>query len=1148
MKKVKGIISVLAAVICALGLFAFTSSAADEGKWIKTWSTAATEIGLEGYDYITPIVQDAAMRTVITPTASGTKIRVKFSNACGKETLVIDRANVAVSDTSKSASGIDTSTKKPLTFNGSYGVSIPAGQEVYSDAVPFDVEAGQNIAVSTFIREFSEVRTMGLTGGETYLKAVLEGSGTDLIESETFNIIYDIELDSDTEWLYGLMDSFFGYVLGTGSLDVSVSGGAVQVVPIITDIEVLNPNDNAYSVVVIGDSTVANGYPAYLAQRINEKMVTDVGVSAKGLIGNRLMGDGLGYGSLIYGESLVDRMKRDIIGTDGKNSANVKYVIIKTGANDIIHPVCSNIKGEKQPTAQQLIEGYKKVFSFCRENGIKVIVIGITPWGGYSGAEISAGPQYDRAPAEQEKDWAIAEEVNEWLYTTNLHDGYVDYSSVNGIPGVLTDSTDGLNPSNKLQREWAEKFPLGLIGVSDTDRVSGVGISETSATVYKGSSKVLTAKVTPHTADQSVKWTSSNPSVATVDANGKVTGVSRGEAVITATTVGKGYNGKAHSVSCNVSVRVKPTAIKISGGETTVYTTKSTKLSVSFTPVDTDYKTVKWTSSNEKVATVSSKGVVTATGKGKVTVTATSTVDSSVKATFKITVKKKVQVQAVYLNYDERSRYVGQSFTLVPSTNPSNATFPEVTWKSSDKKIAKVDKNGKVKALKKGTAVITCTSVDNPKVSATCIVNVKVRTKDVSLSSEKLTIYTTQTKTLKATVTPSNASNKKVSWSSSDKSVATVSKSGKITAKKPGKTTITVKTKSGGYKATCVVTVKKYVKLKSFKLNKTSVSIKDGKTYTLKPTFTPSNASVKDLVWKSSDKSVATVSSKGVVKGVNPGKCTISCKSKETGKTVKVTVTVKKVSVNKVLFAEKTYTVKHNKTLQLKALISPTNATNQKLKWKSSKPEYVKVSSKGKVTGLKAGKSATITVTTVDGKKVAKCKVKVAEVPVKSVKLNKTTASVYTGGRVTLTAKLSPSKPTNSKVTWSSSDTKLATVSADGVVKAIKAGTVTITCTTEDGGKKAKCTVVIEQGIKVTGVTLDKTELEANVGTVFNLKATVEPYNASNQKLIWSSTNTSVATVSSNGKVTTLKEGLTYIQVRTDDGRKTASCRLNVVP
>ncbi len=1157
MKKIKGIFAVAFTVICALCVFTFTSSAADEGKWIKAWSTTATEIGVEGYDYVSAVVQNVAARTVITPTASGTKIRVKFSNAYGKEPLVIDRATVAVSDTSKGASGIDTSTIVPLTFSSKYGVTIPAGQEIYSDVAIFNTQAGQDIAVSTFIEEFSEVRTMGLYGGSTYLNMTFEGDGIGMVEAENFNPLSGVEFEE--QWVYKMLDLLLGSIIGQGTLEVPVSAGAIEVVPIITEVDVLNPNDEAYSVVVIGDATVANNYPFYLAQKINELNITDVGVASKGLVGNRLMGEGLGYGSLIYGESLLGRMKKDIIGLDGKNQANVKYVVLKTGVHDIIHPVCSNITGARQPSADELIMGYKKVFEFCHQNGIKVIVVGITPWGGYSGTELSAGPQYDRTTTERKKDWKIAVDVNDWLSKTSLHDGYIDYNSFSKNPTVNEEymaaalhpdyTTDGLLPANNLQRLWADKFPLGLIGVGDKTRAAGVGISETDITVYRGVPKKLTAKVMPETANQSVTWKSSDPDVVFVDSKGNITAKAKGEAVITVTTADKGYSGKGYTASCKVTVKVKPESVKISGKETTIYTTKSTKLSVAFTPSDTDFKTVKWSSSNEKVATVNSNGVVTATGKGKAVITAQSTVDSAVKATYKITVKKKVQVQAIYLNYDERSRNVGTSFTLVPTINPSNATFPEVTWTSSNKKIAKVDKNGKVTALKKGTAVITCKSVDNPGVSASCIVNVKIKTRGVELPTKKLTLYVSQTKTLKAEVLPSNASNKNVTWTSSDKSVATVSKSGKITPKKPGKTTITVKTKSGGYKATCVVTVKKYVALKSFKLNKTSVSINDGKSYTLKATFSPSNASNKDLVWKSSNKSVATVSSKGVVKGVNPGTCTISCRSKETGKTVKCTVKIKKVKVKKVLFAQKTYTVKHNRTLQLKALISPTNATNQKIKWTSSHPEFVKVSSKGKVTGLKLGKVATITATSVDGKKIATCRVKVEKVNVTALKLNKSTASVYTGSTVTLTPKFIPSKPSDTKVTWTSSDTKLATVSADGVVKALKTGTVAITCTSADGGYKAKCTVVIEQGIRVTGVTLEngKTGDEADVGAEFNLKATVEPYNASNKKLIWSSTNPAVATVSANGRVTTLKPGLTYIQVRSEDGRKTASFRLNVV-
>ena len=94
MKKLKGIIAVLVTVICSMCLFTFTSSAAEEGKWITAWSTAATEVGLEDYSYVSAVAQNVAIRTVITPAASGSEIRVKFSNAYGKDKteLVIDRA------------------------------------------------------------------------------------------------------------------------------------------------------------------------------------------------------------------------------------------------------------------------------------------------------------------------------------------------------------------------------------------------------------------------------------------------------------------------------------------------------------------------------------------------------------------------------------------------------------------------------------------------------------------------------------------------------------------------------------------------------------------------------------------------------------------------------------------------------------------------------------------------------------------------------------------------------------------------------------------------------------------------------------------------------------------------------------------------
>ena len=145
-------------------------------------------------------------------------------------------------------------------------------------------------------------------------------------------------------------------------------------------------------------------------------------------------------------------------------------------------------------------------------------------------------------------------------------------------------------------------------------------------------------------------------------------------------------------------------------------------------------------------------------------------------------------------------------------------------------------------------------------------------------------------------------------------------------------------------------------------------------------------------------------------------------------------------------------------TATLKATVLPSDAANKNVTWSSSDKKIAAVTSDGVVKGIKAG-TAIITVTTVSGK-TAQCTVTVKEVQAASIKLNKSSVKINVGESVTLKAAVSPSNTTNSKVTWSSSNKKIAAVSASGVVKGIKAGTVTITAKTNNG-KTAVCTVTV---------------------------------------------------------------------------------------
>ena len=273
------------------------------------------------------------------------------------------------------------------------------------------------------------------------------------------------------------------------------------------------------------------------------------------------------------------------------------------------------------------------------------------------------------------------------------------------------------------------------------------------------------------------------------------------------------------------------------------------------------------------------------------------------------------------------------------------------------------------------------------------------------------------------------------------------------------------------------------------------------------------------------------------------GTTTITVTTNDGGKTAKCTVTVKPIAVTGVTLNKTSADLNAGSTLTLTATISPSNATNKKVTWKSSNTGIATVTDKGVVKGIKAGK-ATITVTTTDGKKTASCTITV-KVPVKSVSI-KNKITIIKGEKYTLKANITPDNATNKGVTWSSSDTKVAKVSGKGVVTAKKKGTAYITVTTNDGKKTATCKVTVKNPVKVKSVSLNKTKKTLKKGKTFKLKATITPKDATVKTVTWKSSNKKVATVSKSGKVTAKKAGKATITVTTDDGKKTAKCKITV--
>ncbi len=243
-----------------------------------------------------------------------------------------------------------------------------------------------------------------------------------------------------------------------------------------------------------------------------------------------------------------------------------------------------------------------------------------------------------------------------------------------------------------------------------------------------------------------------------------------------------------------------------------------------------------------------------------------------------------VAVSGISLSQTTITLDKGKTAALTATVAPENATDKTVIWSSSNEKVATVS-NGTVTAVAKGTATITAKAGDK---TATCTVTVKVPASKVTLNTKQIYMVKGKSVNVKATVTPSDTTDK-TSWSTSNKKVATV-KNGKISARKTGKATITVK--AGSKKATVKVNVvSKEKKATKVTLNKKKATLKVKKTLALKATMKPSS-STDTLKWTSSNKKVAKVDKFGTVTAVKKGKATITVKTSG-GKKVTCKITVK---------------------------------------------------------------------------------------------------------------------------------------------------------------------------------------------------------------------------------------------------------------
>lgn len=677
--------------------------------------------------------------------------------------------------------------------------------------------------------------------------------------------------------------------------------------------------------------------------------------------------------------------------------------------------------------------------------------------------------------------------------------------------------------------------PVVSIRLSLTHRAMLVGETvQLAAQPLDGGGNVL--------AGRPVTWMSSDASVATVTDAGVVTALSAGAAIITASSEGK-------SAVASITVSLVPVAnVIVSPTTSNVVVGQTTQFAAQLRDADGTVITgraIAWTSNPTTVATVSSDGVVSAIAAGTATITATSEGRSG-SATVNVTARP---ASAVIVSPGQVTLFATQTVQLSALvTDDRGQVLPgkPVAFSSSNSQVATVSSSGLVTGISAGTATITATSEG---VTGTALVTVSpdpVALVEVSPPTVNINIgQSAQLSAIPKNISGTPLTGRTIVWSSGAPSVASVSSTGLVTGHSPGNAIIVASV--DGKQGSAVVMVRQ-VPVASVSVTPSSSAIAAGQTVTLSATTLDATGNVlpgRIVGWSSSDNAIATVSSGGVVTGVSPGNVTITASSE--GQSGTATVTVGAVPVATVTISPPQANITVGQVVSLVA--TPKDASGQVLtgrtvSWSSSSPAVATVSSTGDVTGVSVG-GAVITAT-IDGV-MASATVNVSQVPVSSVTVAPGTASVAAGQSVTLGATTRDAAGnilTGRVVTWTSSATSVATVSAAGVVTGVAPGTATITATSEGQSGTATVTVTTPP---INKIVVTPSSPRVKEGNTIQLTATA--YDANNNVITgvsftWTSNNTSRATVDSNGLVTTIRDG--NVTITASAGGKSGSTTVRV--
>ena len=599
-------------------------------------------------------------------------------------------------------------------------------------------------------------------------------------------------------------------------------------------------------------------------------------------------------------------------------------------------------------------------------------------------------------------------------------------------------------PNGKVVLEDVERSEIAHPHTYKNGKCTNCGFSETpvkpeSVEIKANSGKEaaiggvlpLTAAVSPAGAETFLTWSSSDTSIATVDAKGYVTGIAKGTATITVRT----SNGKKATVSIKVADLYLPTGIKLDQpSEITINGLNGFTIIATLEPANARSE-ITWKSSDPDIIEVDEEGFVQPLQEGTATITAKTR--NGKTASVKITALDPFKPTSITLNYSGTvtlDRY--ESLQLIATLQPEIA-YSQITWTSSDESIAAVDSNGLVwpQGNKEGTATITATTKHGLKASVTIKVTDVHKPTGITLAETgtvEIGLYDSFLQ-LTPQLSPADAISQ-LTWTSSDPDIAWVSAVGSVHPVKEGAVTITAKTHNG-LKASVKVKVVDHSRPEKITLDKSgTVQLNRGAILQLNTSLEPAGAQAQ-LVWRSSNYDVADVSIFGVVTARKEGTATITVETHNGLKdSVKIEVVDNLKPTSLTISGPETIKASIYEDISLTATLNP-QPEYYELKWSSSDEEIATVS-RGNVTIFKEG-TVKITVRYGDLKDTVTINA-YDPTPAKKIIIEpegEHALDMYKDFQ--LTTRLVPADA-KAWIIWSSSDKKIATVSDQGVVHPLR--------------------------------------------------------------------------------------------------------------